>query len=96
EAENREKRVTEAVQTAMEFPFIDVDLSHAKGAIINITGSPDLSLKDAQEIVQYVVNELDENVQVIWGLIIDEKLTNTVKVTTVISAVEIDLTNFIE
>ncbi len=90
-----EKRVTEAVQTAMEFPFIDVDLLHAKGAIVNITGSPDLTLKEAQEIAQYVVNELDENVQVIWGLIIDEKLTNTVKVTTVISAVEINLTNFI-
>ncbi|MFX1464860.1 MAG: cell division protein FtsZ [Promethearchaeota archaeon] len=96
EEENREKRITEAVKTAMEFPFIDVDLSHARGVIVNITGSPDLTLKEAQEIAQYVVNELDENVQVIWGHIIDEKLTDTVKVTTVISAVEIDLTNFIE
>ena len=88
-----ENRVKEAVQKAMEFPFIDVDFSIAKGAIVNITGSPDLSLHDAQKIVQYVVKNLDENVQVIWGLIIDESLTNTVKVTTVISGVEIGFTS---
>jgi cell division protein FtsZ len=88
--------MTEAVKTSMEFPFIDVELSNAKGAIVNITGSPDLTLKEAHDISQYVVNELKENVQVIWGHVIDKKLTDTVKVTTVISAVEINLTNFIE
>ncbi|MFX1519170.1 MAG: cell division protein FtsZ [Promethearchaeota archaeon] len=89
-------RVKEAVQKAMEFPFITVDLSIATGAIINVTGSPDLSLQDAHKIVQYVTDKLNENAQVIWGLIIDKALTNTVKVTIVISGVEIIFDDFAE
>jgi cell division protein FtsZ len=89
-----ENRVKEAVQKAMEFPFIDVDLSIAKGAIINITADPDLSLQEAHEIAQYVTDNLNKDIQVIWGLIIDEALVNTVKVTIVISGVEISFDDF--
>jgi len=82
-----ENRATEAVEEALNSPLIDVEITGSRGALINITGSADLKLEEAERIVEAVSNELDPEAQVIWGAQIDESLKGTVRVLLVLSGV---------
>ena len=82
-----ENRAKEAVEEALNSPLIDVEITGSRGALINITGSADLKLEEAERIVEAVSNELDPEAQVIWGAQIDETLKGTVRVLLVLSGV---------
>ncbi|RZN50576.1 cell division protein FtsZ [archaeon] len=82
-----ENRAMESVEEALNSPLIDVEITGARGALINITGSNDLKLEEAERIVEAVSNELDPEAQVIWGAQIDESLKGTVRVLLVLSGV---------
>src|SRR3989344_2937617 len=53
-----ESRAVEAVEKAINNPLLDVDISNARGALINIIGGPDLSLDEAREIISAVGERL--------------------------------------
>ncbi|MHC1598450.1 MAG: cell division protein FtsZ [Candidatus Methanofastidiosia archaeon] len=82
-----ENRALEAVEEALNSPLIDVEITGSRGALINITGSNDLKLEEAERIVEAVSNELDPEAQVIWGAQIDESLKGTIRVLLVLSGV---------
>lgn len=82
-----ENRGVEAVEDALHSPLIDVDITGAKGALINITGSSDMKLDEAEHAVETVSNELDPEAQIIWGAQIDESLKNTLRVMVVLAGV---------
>ena len=50
--------VDELVSEALGNPFLDVDFSQASGALIQITGGSDLSLRDAYKVFEGIINEL--------------------------------------
>ncbi len=60
-------RAIESVHEALNSPLLDLDISNAKGALINISGSSDLTLHEAEKIVQIVADELDPDANIIWG-----------------------------
>ena len=82
-----ENRSVEAVEEALNSPLIDVEITGSRGALINITGSNDLKLEEAERIVEAVSNELDPEAQVIWGAQIDESLKGSIRVMLVLSGV---------
>ena len=65
-----------------------IDISNAKGALINISGSSDLTLNEAEKIVQIVGDRLDPEANIIWGAQIDEELHNMIRTTIVVSGVK--------
>ena len=70
-------RAIESVHEALSSPLLDIDISNAKGALINISGSSDLTL-----------NEADPEANIIWGAQIDEELQNMIRTTIVVSGVK--------
>jgi cell division protein FtsZ len=81
-------RALESVHEALNSPLLDLDISDAKGALINISGSSDLTLHESEKIVQIVADKLDPEANVIWGVQIDEELQNMVRTTIVVSGVK--------
>jgi len=81
-------RALESVHEALNSPLLDLDISDAKGALINISGSSDLTLHESEKIVQIVADKLDPEANVIWGVQIDEDLQNMVRTTIVVSGVK--------
>ena len=81
-------RALESVHEALSSPLLDIDISNAKGALVNISGSSDLTLHEAEKIVQVVADKLDPEANIIWGTQIDESLQNTVRTTVVVSGIE--------
>ena len=81
-------RALESVHEALSIPLLDIDISNATGALVNISGSSDLTLHEAEKIVQVVADKLDPEANIIWGTQIDESLQNTVRTTVVVSGIK--------
>ena len=83
-------RALESVHEALSSPLLDIDISNATGALVNISGSSDLTLHEAEKIVQVVADKLDPEANIIWGTQIDESLQNVVRTTVVVSGIKSD------
>ena len=82
-----ENRAVEAVEKAISNPLLDVDITGANGALINVSGGADMTLSEAREIVQRVSEKLDEDAKIIWGAQISEDLENTVRAMLIVTGV---------
>ena len=81
-------RAVEAVEKALSNPLLDVDITGANGALINISGGPDMTLEEARKVVETVSQKLDEDARIIWGAQISEDLEKTIRVMLIITGVE--------
>ena len=52
-------RALESVHEALSSPLLDIDISNATGALINIAGSSDMTLHESEKIVQVVAYKID-------------------------------------
>ncbi len=69
-----EARALEAVEEALNSPLLDVDISEAKRALVNVVGGPDMTLKEAEIICEAVASKIHKNAHIIWGAMINEEL----------------------
>ena len=74
-----ENRAIEAVEKAISNPLLDVDITGATGALINVSGGPDMTLDEARKVVEAVSSKLDEDARIIWGAQILDDLENPVR-----------------
>ncbi len=82
-----ENRAEESVHKALENPLIDVDISNATGALINICGGESLSLDESRKIVETVARSLDPKAKIIWGAQISKDLERTIRTMLIITGV---------
>ncbi|MBI4150744.1 cell division protein FtsZ [Candidatus Woesearchaeota archaeon] len=80
-------RAEEAVTKALSNPLLDVNLHGASGALVNVIGGSDLTLSEAQKIVNKVNHALNEDAKVIWGAQVDESLGKMLKVLVIITGI---------
>jgi cell division protein FtsZ len=81
-------RAEEAVMHALENPLLEVDFRGAIGALVHITGGPDLTLTEATRIGEIATSYLREDANVIWGARIDPKYAGKVQVMVIITGVQ--------
>ena len=67
-------RALEAVENALTSPLLDVDISNAGKALINVTGGSDMTLREAEMIVEAVSVKINPNAHIIWGAMIDDSV----------------------
>lgn len=82
-----ENRAIEAVEKAISNPLLDVDITGASGALINIAGGKDMSLDEARKVVEAVSEKLDEDARIIWGAQIYDDLENTIRAMLIVTGV---------
>ncbi len=83
-----ESRALEAVQKALNNPLLDVDIQGARGALINIIGGSEMSIKECQQIVEAVSTKLSDDAKVIWGAQIDKDLGEKVRALIIVTGVK--------
>ncbi len=83
-----ENRVDEAVKRALSNPLLDVSYDGASGALIHITGGPDMTLEEAERIGALITHSLDADANVIWGARIDDDMKGRIRVMTIITGVK--------
>jgi len=83
-------RALEAVEDALASPLMDVDISEADRALINVIGGTDMTLKEAEMIAEAVQSKIHPNAHIIWGAMIDPELpSNMIRAMVVISGARI-------
>lgn len=83
-----ENRAIEAVEKALTNPLLDVDIEGADGALINVTGGPDTTISEAQEIVEAVSEKLHDDAKIIWGSQIVEELGEAIRTMLIVTGVQ--------
>ena len=83
-----ENRAVESVEKAIQNPLLDVDISGASGALINVAGGEDMTLDEARKVVETISERLDEDARIIWGAQIYKDLENTIRTMLVITGVK--------
>jgi cell division protein FtsZ len=87
ESQSKDK-ARDVVHEAFNHPLLEVDFRGAKGALIHITGGPDLTLKEAEDISKALTSQLDPNANVIWGARILKDYEGRVRVMSIVTGVQ--------
>ncbi|HCL68322.1 MAG TPA: cell division protein FtsZ [Gammaproteobacteria bacterium] len=79
-----EDRAVMAAEVAIRSPLLeDVDLSGARGILVNITSGPDFTLGEFDQVGKVVEQISDENANVVIGTVIDPEMSDQICVTVV-------------
>jgi cell division protein FtsZ len=81
---NGSRRATEAAQKAIASPLLEAGaIDGARGILINITGSASLKLAEVQEACSIIQSAADDDANIIFGAVLDEKMKDAVKITVI-------------
>jgi len=83
-----QNRAIEAVEKAIENPLLDVDISGASGALVNIIGGPDMSLDECKSIIETIGEKLSPDAKLIWGAQISDDMEKTIRVLLIVTGVK--------
>lgn len=67
-----EYRADNAINSALRSPMLDADISSATGVLVNVTGGPDMSIAEAEGVVEDIYERVDPGARIIWGASVDE------------------------
>ena len=78
-----DNRAAEAARAAVASPLLEASIDGATGILLNVTGGRDLGLFEVNEAAEVVTAAADTNANVIFGAVIDEAMTEEVRVTVI-------------
>ena len=81
---NGENRAVDAAVRAISSPLLeDIDISGAKGVLVNISGSASMTMDEFDAASRIIHEKVHEDANIIIGLVIDETLGETIKITAI-------------
>jgi cell division protein FtsZ len=78
-----ESRAADAARAAISSPLLEESVGGATGILLNITGGKDLGLFEVNDAAEIIQNEADPNANIIFGAVIDESMSDDVRVTVI-------------
>ncbi len=82
------QRAVESVEKAIQNPLLDVDISDATGALVNIVGGPNMSLEECKTIIETIGNKLSPEAKLIWGAQISDDMEKSIRVLLIVTGVQ--------
>lgn len=82
-----DNRSEAAIEEAINSPLIDVDISGASGALVNVTGGNDMSVSEAERVSEIVQARIAPNARIIWGAAVDPSLEHKLRVMLILTGV---------
>jgi len=83
-----EAKATDSVKSALRSPLLDVDISEANSALVNVTGGPDMAIEEAEGVVEEIYDRIDPDARIIWGTSIDDDLEGEMRTMIVVTGVD--------
>jgi cell division protein FtsZ len=78
-----EGRASEAAKKAISSPLLETSIEGAQGVLMNITSGTDLSLYEVQEAADVVAAATDQELNMIFGSVINENFKGEMMVTVI-------------
>jgi cell division protein FtsZ len=86
--ESGENRAVEAARQAISSPLLETSVEGATGILLSITGPRDLGLFEVNEAAEIISSAADQNSNIIFGAVIDEGMSDEVRVTVIATGFE--------
>lgn len=83
-----EERATEAVTEALNSPLIEVDIKNANGALVNVTGGPDMTVSEAERVAEIIQERISPTARIIWGAAVDPSMEHRMSVMLILTGVK--------
>ncbi len=83
-----QNRAVEAVEKAINNPLLDVDISNATGALVNVIGGPNMSLDEYKTIIGTVGDSLSPDSKLIGGAQIADDMDKSIRVLLIVTGVK--------
>jgi cell division protein FtsZ len=81
-----EQRARQAAEAAIASPLLeDINLSGAKGILVNITAGLDMSIGEFEEVGDVIKEFISDEATVVLGTVIDPEMTDQVRVTVIVT-----------
>ncbi|MDH3229184.1 MAG: cell division protein FtsZ [Alphaproteobacteria bacterium] len=85
-----DRRAIEAAEAAIANPLLeDLSMKTARGLLINITGSLDMTLMEVDEAVNRILEEVDTEADMIFGSTFDDSLEGRIRISVVATGIEV-------
>ncbi len=86
-----ENRAVEAAERAISHPLLeDINISGAKGVLMNITSNSEITMEEMTEASERIYNEVGEDADIIWGAVIDDEVGDEMRVTVIATGIGMD------
>ncbi|MEM2124354.1 MAG: cell division protein FtsZ, partial [Methanolinea sp.] len=82
-----EEKAADSVKKAIRSPLLDVDISGAHAALVNVVGGPDMTMEEAEGVLEEVYNRISPDARIIWGAQIDPNMQNKMRTMLVVTGV---------
>jgi len=82
-----ESKAVDSVKSALRSPLLDVDIGEANSALVNVTGGPDMSIEEAEGVVEEIYDRIDPDARIIWGTSVDDGLDGEMRTMVVVTGV---------
>jgi cell division protein FtsZ len=83
-----ENRAIEAAERAISHPLLeDINISGAKGVLMNITSSSEITMEEMTEASDRIYSEVGEDAEIIWGAVIDDDMGDEMRVTVIATGI---------
>jgi cell division protein FtsZ len=81
-------RASDAIEKAISNPLLNVDITNAKGALVNIVGGNNMSLDEYNKVMRIVGDKISPDAKIISGAQISADMENTLKVLLIVTGVK--------
>ena len=86
-----ENRALEAAEAAISNPLLDdISMKGARGVLVNIAGGMDLTLFEVDQAANRIREEVDNEANIIFGSVFDQRLEGRMRVSVVATGIEAD------
>jgi cell division protein FtsZ len=83
-----DNRAKEAIEKAIHNPLLDVDISNATGALVNVVGGSNMSLDEYKIIIGTVGEKLSPDAKLIGGAQISDDMGKAIRVLLIVTGVK--------
>ncbi|HJJ92540.1 MAG TPA: cell division protein FtsZ [Methanocorpusculum sp.] len=83
-----EDKAIDSIKKALRSPLLDVDITGATAALINVIGGPDMTMFEAESVVQEVYQRIDPAARIIWGVQVDPGMVGRMRTMLIVTGVQ--------
>jgi len=83
-----ENKAQDSIRSALRSPLLDVEFDGASSALVNVVGGPDMSIEEAEGVVEEIYDRIDPDARIIWGASVNEEFDGKMETMIVVTGVE--------
>ena len=83
-----QNKAIESVRKALSSPLLEVEVTNAKAALVNVIGGEDMTVEEAEGALQEVYRMMNPEARIIWGVQVSPELKNMIRTLLIVTGVK--------